>query len=326
MRYSRQIVLDVIGKKGQDILNNSLITIVGCGALGTNSTELLARAGIGNLVLIDNEKIELSNLQRQTLFTEKDIGKFKVDVAKKRLKEINSEITIRTFNEYLNNRNINKLIDKKTDIILDCIDNLETRFLINDYALKNKVIWIYAAAIRTKGFVFNVIPEKACLRCFMKKTTETERCEDVGILNTISTIISSIQATQALKILLKKDYEKNLISYDVWKNKLEKIKINKNKKCNAHNEKYEFLEKKMDFHIKLCKTKAAISVKPNKRIDLNLNKIKKEFKIKLETPILLVLDEKGDVIVHKYGEIIFKKLKDEDNIMKIAEKIYSIGK
>ncbi|NQV09196.1 HesA/MoeB/ThiF family protein [Candidatus Woesearchaeota archaeon] len=325
MRYSRQLALDVIGKKGQDKLNKSSITIIGCGTLGTNSAELLSRAGVGNIFIIDNEKIELSNLQRQSLFTEKDIGKYKVDTAKKRLKEINSKINIKTSKDYLNNKNINRLI-KKTDLILDCVDNLETRFLINDFAKKNKIIWIHAAAIKTKGFMFNILPGKACLTCFMKKTNDTERCEDVGVLNTITNIISSLQTTQTIKILLNKNPENDLIRFDAWENKFEKIKVNKNKKCDACNGKYKFLEKKTDFYVKHCKTKAAFSAKPKTRMNLDLNKIKNKFKTKLESSILLILDVEGGIIVHKYGELIFKKLNNEKKVKEISEKIYSIGR
>lgn len=320
MRYSRQNVLDVIGKKGQDELANSSVAVVGIGALGTNSVELLTRAGIGKLILVDNEKIEISNLQRQTLFAEEDIGKYKADIAKIKLKKINSEVKIIAFKEYLNNENIIKII--KADIILDCTDNLETRFIINDFALKNKIPWIYSAAIRTKGFVFN-IKGRPCLRCFLNKKSDVERCEDVGILNTISTIISSIQVTQALKILLNKDYEKNLISFDAWENKFERIKVKKNKKCLACKGVYEFLEKKKLFNIKFCESDNTFSVRPNRETNLDLNKIKNNFEIDIETPIFLTIKDHGGILIHKYGEIDFKTLKNEKKIKEIAENIYN---
>ncbi|MBI2101167.1 ThiF family adenylyltransferase [Candidatus Woesearchaeota archaeon] len=232
MRYIRQEIFRKIGKKGQETLGKSSAAIAGLGALGSVSAQLLARAGIGKLILVDRDVAELSNLQRQSLFDEADIGKPKALAAKEHLSKINSDVKMDFFIDDLNYENIGKILENKTNIVLDCTDNLETRFLINDFCIKSRIPFIYSSAVGSKGYVFNVIPKKtACLRCFLKEAANLDTCETAGVLNTITNLISSIQANEAIKILLNKDYEKDLLFFDVWKNELLKIKINKNKNC-----------------------------------------------------------------------------------------------
>ena len=140
-RYSRQMLLKEIGEEGQSKLDYKKVVIVGIGALGTVAAELLARAGIGSLRLIDRDVVEESNLQRQILFTEKDVGKSKSVMAAEKLKEINSLIKIESYPLHLDPKNVSLLQD--ADLVLDCTDNLETRFLINDHCRKEKIPWIY---------------------------------------------------------------------------------------------------------------------------------------------------------------------------------------
>jgi len=233
MRYIRQQISSEIGKSGQSKLRKSAVAIVGLGALGSVSAGLLARAGIGRLILIDRDIVELSNLQRQSLYDEYDTGKPKALAAKEKLNRINSEVKIELFIDDLNFKNIEKIFDGKLDLILDCTDNLETRFLINDLCVKNKIPFIYSSAVGSKGYVFNIIPGKtACLRCFLKEAGHLDTCETTGVLNSITHLVPSIQSSEAIKILLNKNnIETNLLFFDVWKNELMKIKINKNKSC-----------------------------------------------------------------------------------------------
>jgi len=258
MRYIRQEILREIGKKGQAKLQKSAVAIVGLGALGSNSAELLARAGVGKLLLIDRDIVELSNLQRQSLFDENDIGKAKAAQAKKHLSSINSNIKIDFFIDDLNSENIGKIFNGKSqiDLILDCTDNMETRFLLNDFCVKNQIPFIYSSAVGSKGYVFNIIPQTTpCLKCFLKEAAQLDSCETIGILNTITNLISSLQINEALKILLKTgDFEKKLLFFDIWKNELLKIKVNKDKNCICcANSVFEYLSgKKSSKIIKLC--------------------------------------------------------------------------
>ena len=257
VRYIRQEIFNYIGKKGQQKLRKSTVAIIGLGALGSNSAELLTRAGIGKLILVDRDIVELSNLQRQGIFEENDIGKPKALAAKEHLKKINSFARINFFIEDLNFEDIGSIFNTKNkiDLILDCADNLETRLLINDFSIKKSIPFIYSSAIGSKGYVFNIIPKNTpCLRCFLKEATQLDTCETVGVLNTITNLISSIQVNETIKILLNKDYEKNLLFFDIWKNELLKIKVDKNKNCVCcANAVFEYLNGKRSSRIiKLC--------------------------------------------------------------------------
>ncbi|MBI2658800.1 ThiF family adenylyltransferase [Candidatus Woesearchaeota archaeon] len=310
MRYIRQEIFKEIGRKGQEKLGKSTAAIVGLGALGSVSAELLARAGIGKIILIDRDVVELSNLQRQTLFDEDDAGKPKASAAKEHLNKINSAVKLDFFIEDLNFENIGKILNKNIYLILDCTDNLETRFLINDFSIKNKIPFIHSSAVGSKGYVFNVIPDKTpCLRCFLKEASQLDTCETAGVLNTITNLIPSIQVNEAIKIMLNKESnaselqderarvelshvtrtrsqlpEKNLLFFDVWKNELSKIKINKNNNCICcvkHNFEH-LMGKKSSRTVKLCGDNIyQIKNKPISKAQFNnlKNKLKKIGKI-----------------------------------------------
>lgn len=314
MRYIRQEKF--LGKEVQDLLGKKTICIVGLGALGTTSANLLNRGGV-NLILIDYDKIDLTNLQRQNIFTERDINKSKVESAKNYLNKVNSEIKVKTYEEKLDKNNIHLI---KSDLVLDCTDNLEIRFLINNFCYKNNIPFVHAAAIQDKGVIFNIIPGKACFNCIYKFTGNIERCEDVGVLNTITTLISSLQVNEALKILLNKDYETNLIRVNLGNNNIEKIKVNKNPACEIC--KGKISEK--NFELTLCRTGKTLSVKTNKQLDLE--KIKNDFGVLRDNKITLLIEVHGEEVIVNKNEIIFKKLRDENKIMKIASEIYEAGK
>ena len=239
MRYSRQIIFEYIGKEKQELLHKSKITIVGCGGLGTRTAELLARAGIVEITIIDKDQVELSNLQRQSLFREDDVGKHKSAAAKEELSKINSSTKVNAIIETLDRRNVDIL---NCDLILDCTDNLETRFVINDYCAKNKIPWIYSAVIGSGGMVMNVLPRRDyCFRCVVKESECKESCETRGILNSAAAVVSAIQATEAMKILTKQPCENGMININLWPLKLTKINVKRNISCPTCEGKYEYI-------------------------------------------------------------------------------------
>jgi len=183
----------------------------------------LARAGVGHIKMIDSDLVEESNLQRQTLFTEKDIGRSKSLAAKKKLELINSTIKIEAINEHLEKNNLSYL--KGTDLVLDCTDNLDTRLLINDFCKKEKILWIYSACVKTSGYVMPIFPEGPCLRCFLKEAKLDSACT-IGVINTIPISISALQVTLAIKILTEKKIKPELFYYNIWTPELKKLKIN----------------------------------------------------------------------------------------------------
>lgn len=232
-RYRCQTLLKELGKNSQEKFLRSKVAIVGLGALGSVSAQLLARAGVGNIILIDRDVVELRNLHRQ-FYSESDVGKPKATVAKNDIKKVNSDIKITSYPEELDQKNISKLLGN-VDLILDCTDNLETRYLINDFALKKNTPWVYGAAIGSIGCVLNIFPHKgACLKCLIRtKTTLQQTCGNIGILNTASTTVAALQSTEALKILLNRKPSKDLLYFDLWKGKFDKIKVKKDPRCPA---------------------------------------------------------------------------------------------
>lgn len=270
MRYSRQEVLENLGKERQQLLLESKISIVGVGALGTTLLEILARAGVGRIKLIDRDIVEMVNLQRQSLFSEDDILKPKAVVAKEKINAINSDVEVEQHVEDLDYDNADIM---KSDLILDCTDNIYTRFLINDFSRKKNIPWIYASVIKSKGMTMNITGKTPCFSCVFNEPTEPlETCDTSGILNTVPHAIAAIQATEAIKILTKQDYSKDLVHYDIWAGKINRIKIKKSKDCRPCNGIYEYLEgKKSRDIVKICGS-------CNYQIKLNKENMKTIFK------------------------------------------------
>ncbi|MBS1266259.1 MAG: SAMP-activating enzyme E1 [Candidatus Woesearchaeota archaeon] len=237
MRYSRQEIFPKIGKNGQQTLKNKKVTIVGLGALGSNSANLLVRAGIQNLNIVDRDIVQLSNLQR-TLFTEQNIGLPKCVCLKNYLLKINSNININSHATDLNHKNIEII---RSDIILDCTDNLETRYLINEYCIQEKIPWIHASCIRDLGEVINFKPGGVCFNCIFPKSKSDQTCETSGILNTTVALTSAVQVNETIKSLLNKKVNPNLIRLNVWKPGIENISLTKNAKCNACNHDFKYI-------------------------------------------------------------------------------------
>jgi molybdopterin/thiamine biosynthesis adenylyltransferase len=231
MRYCRQNLLRILNKKKQKLLANSQVSVIGLGALGTRISELLARTGVKSFILVDRDIVDITNLQRQTLYTETDINTYKAEASTNHLLEIDSSLKIKTLIMNLNKKNIPLIA---SNLIIDCTDNQETKLLLNEFAVENKIPLIYGSVLQTKGYVFNALPNKnsPCLACFIKKPTEfLGGCDIHGILNTACSLIASIQANEAIKILTRQKPEKSLIMADIWKNEITKIKVKKNKGC-----------------------------------------------------------------------------------------------
>tara|TARA_Y100000310_G_scaffold144893_3_gene144222 strand:- start:37428 stop:38372 length:945 start_codon:yes stop_codon:yes gene_type:complete len=248
MRYSRQELY--LGKESQEVLKKKHVVLVGVGALGSVAAELLTRAGIGKLTLIDRDVVELHNLQRQSLYEEKDEGEAKVLAAKKHLERINKEVQITAKVEDITHENVELL---KSDLILDGTDNLVTRFLINEYSKKNKIPWIYAAAVSDKGYVKIYLPETDCFQCTFTETTGLDSCDTAGVLNTLTHTVASIQVTEAFKVLLQKVQETPLFHLNIWENSLTRLKTQRKEGCEVCKGNYNYLMGKKEKEIiKFC--------------------------------------------------------------------------
>ncbi|HEY2116312.1 MAG TPA: ThiF family adenylyltransferase [Candidatus Angelobacter sp.] len=228
-RYSRQVLFPGIGPDGQVRLAQGRIAIVGCGATGACVSGLLARAGVGRLLIIDRDYVEPSNLQRQSLFDEADAAESlpKAVAAARKIAAFNSDVQVQAEVADLTPENIEPLLGD-ANLILDATDNFETRYLINDFAVKHGKPWIYAAAVAAYAVTMNVIPgETACLACMFPAPPEgtVETCDTAGILNSAVNLVGSIQATEAIKFLVgaKDKLRRTLLSFDIWRNEQAEI-------------------------------------------------------------------------------------------------------
>ena len=237
-KYSRQLILKNIGIPGQKKLFNSKVLVVGAGGLGCPLMLYLAYSGVGNIGIADNDKVEISNLSRQVLFTKKDLGKFKVMVSKNFIKRINKKILVKTFLKKINKENIHK-IAKNYDFICDGTDNFRSRLLINDYCIKYKKVLISSAISKYDGHVFNFDFRKdgPCLRCFMPSLPSiNQNCESEGIMSTLAGIAGSLQANEVVKSILNigKPLKNEIMIFNALDLNFRKVKLKKNSSCRNH--------------------------------------------------------------------------------------------
>ncbi len=230
-RYSRQLLFKEIGASGQQKLASSRVVIVGCGATGSALSSLLARSGVGTLRILDRDYVEPSNLQRQTLFSEEDARESvpKAIAAARQIARFNSGIIVEPHVADLVPANVDFLLSA-CDLILDGTDNFETRYLINDYAVKHSLPWIYSAAVGSYGVTMNILPgETACLGCIFPQSPRgmVETCETAGILNSAVNLVASIAATEAMKFLVgaRSKMRRTLLSWDVWSNERAELSV-----------------------------------------------------------------------------------------------------
>lgn len=219
-RYSRQILFPPIGLEGQGRLRESSVAIVGCGALGSFQAAAMTRAGIGSLRLIDRDYVDLSNLQRQWLYEEDDAERAlpKAIAARERLRRLNSSVACEAEVADLNARNAADLLEG-VDLILDGTDNFEARFLINDFAVRESVPWIYGGAVACHGIVMPILPgTTACFRCVYPEPPGGVQptCDTAGILGTTTSVVASLQVSLALRLLTGHDISAQIATLDVW--------------------------------------------------------------------------------------------------------------
>jgi molybdopterin-synthase adenylyltransferase len=320
-RYSRQIIFPPIGETGQKRIRNSSVAVIGCGALGTVICSALARAGVGRLRVIDRDFIEYHNLQRQLLFDEEDVreGLPKAVAAEKHLKKINSEIAVQGINADVNYTNIERFIEG-IDIILDALDNTETRFLINDAALKHNVPWIYGGAVASTGMTMTIIPgQTACFRCITSSPADpgtTLTCDTAGVISPAPWVVGSLQVAEALKIMVESDnLNRDLLFLDVWDSKFRHFKISRRPGCPACGGNYEFLNGRSGLKTtSLCGQHAVqvLSTQSNQvSFELLSQRLSSLGKVSYNEFMLTFNDGSHEMIVFPDGRAIVKDSVDE---------------
>ena len=249
-RYDRQVRFSGFGESGQENLSRSTVMVMGAGALGTHVSELLTRMGAGKLIVIDMDIVELTNLHRQTLYTEEDVRlmKPKVEALKEKLEQINSDVEIKTINTELNSRNIIGILQEhQPDIVIDAMDHFEIRFLINEACHKLGIPWVYGAAVGSKGSVYAIDYEGPCLKCLMATMPATgESCEINGVLPPVITQTAGLEVSEAIRFLSGEGFSRKLITVDTFGMNYRTMNIDALKNddcivCGQH--KYEHLEK-----------------------------------------------------------------------------------
>ena len=240
-RYSRQIILKKVGILGQKKINNSKVLVVGCGGLGSPVIDLLSRAGIGEIGMIDHDKVSLSNLHRQIMFTSDDIGKYKVSVLKKRIRKINKNVKVKIFRVNADDKNLAKIL-KLYDIIIDGTDNFKAKFLLNKFSLKYKKKLIIGAISKFEGHIFTFdfsLKKSPCLKCFYQgePAEGVLDCETDGILGSTAVITGSLQANEVLKTILNvgKNLNSHILIIDLLNLKFRKVLFRKRKGCICEN-------------------------------------------------------------------------------------------
>jgi molybdopterin/thiamine biosynthesis adenylyltransferase len=222
-RYHRQMLLPQIGEAGQRRLGTSRVLLIGCGALGTTIADQLVRAGVGHLTIVDRDIVELTNLQRQTLYDESDAAEEipKAIAAAARLREVNSAIEIVPMVADVHSGNIETILRPGFDLILDGTDNVQTRFLVNDLSIKHGVPWVYGAAVGTEGRVMAIVPGATpCLRCIFPTPPgpqELQTCDTAGVLGMAASIVGAYQVIDAIKILTGSTASETLMRFEFWK-------------------------------------------------------------------------------------------------------------
>jgi len=327
-RYSRQTLFKGIGEEGQRKLGSSSVVIIGCGALGTVIANSLVRAGVGKVKIIDRDMIEYHNLQRQVLFDEEDVRSKlpKAIAAERHLKKVNSSVEIEGVVADIHYANIERLVGG-ADLILDGLDNPETRFLINDVSLKHKIPWVYGGAIAAYGMTMNIIPGKTpCFRCVFPSVPSPgviPTCDRAGVIGPAPSIIASLQSAEAMKILIgAKEINRDIIFIDVWQGSFDRFKPSHRRDCPACQGNYEFLQRQFGIRTTILCGQYSVQVLDPKVESLSLDKLGEQLKplgeVSLNESTLRFTVNGHEMVIFPDGRLILKNSFDES----VARELY----
>ncbi|MBH0231655.1 ThiF family adenylyltransferase [Halobacillus yeomjeoni] len=321
-RYSRQRLFAPIGESGQERLKKSHILIVGMGALGACSAEQLVRAGIGKLTIIDRDYVEMSNLQRQQLYSENDAFEHlpKAVAAKKRLGKINASVEVEARVADCQKEQLEEIVPY-VDLILDGTDNFETRLLINDASQKFKVPWIYGACVGSYGMSYTILPGKTpCLSCLLEQIPMGgATCDTAGVISPVVHMVAAHQVAESMKVLVddRESLHHKFVTFDLWKHHYSAFKVShaKRKTCSSCGESpaYPFLsESHRSKTVVLC-GRETVQIRPSfggKRDLLELKeKLPKEH-VKYNSFLLTYHDGKHRMVFFADGRVLIHGTKD----------------
>jgi len=330
--YSRQIILPELRKKGQNKLRRSQVAIVGLGGLGSASSLYLALAGVGHLRLVDQDTVELTNLHRQLLYSLEDIRYSKVETAAKRIHQINPEVKVEPIPENANRSNIKQIV-KGMDCIVDGLDNMKTRYLLNRACVKYKIPYIYGAAIGVEGAlsVFHP-PETPCLECVFPSVDDRylQTCETRGVLGATAGIIGTMQAMETIKLLtgIGETLKEKLMICDFSDMHFMTIPIYERPNCPVCKRGFELEKEKEKERLAWLCGQDTVNVNPPRLIEASmdelLEKIQHNYKVLIKSPIVIVFQYGDNVEVSFFqgGRMLIKNVKGEDTALKVYADVW----
>lgn len=319
-RYSRQEKFIGSIKKIKKIK----VAIIGAGSIGSFLAEYLLRSGFERLKIIDRDFVEIENLCCQN-YTETDLGLPKALCLQKKLQSINKEAKIEYIVDDLNYKNITNILSG-TNLLFDATDNMLTRFLLNDYCVKNNIPWFYTAILKDTGYSFAFFPGNACLRCFIKKPILTETCESVGVLSNLPAFISSLQVSRAINYVIFNKKDSDFIIFNSLDYSIKKFKVKKDKNCPCCGKKiFEYLNGK-DYELSKICGKDVFQLNVDQKIDFsNFKNLEKIGKVAQNQNIFHFSKNNVKISVFRNGRIIVKGVKDENEAKKIIAKYFGFS-
>ena len=323
-RYSRQVLFSGIGREGQAKIRGKHVLIIGAGALGSGSAEVLTRAGVGKLTIVDRDYVEASNLQRQQLYTEEDVSEKmpKAAAAERRLRAINSEVEIRAIIGDATPELMEELVNG-VDLMIDATDNFETRMLMNDVAQKYKIPWIYGACVGSFGMSFSIIPGKTpCLNCLLRTIPlQGMTCDTGGIISPAVQMVIAHQTAEALKMLVE-DWEAvrtTFVSFDLWRNQYTSLKMSKAKftGCLSCGEEptYPYLDQENMTKTTVLCGRDTVQIRPSNYGEISLEKLAGQlsslgYQVK-GNPYLISIEMGSErMVIFQDGRALFHGTKD----------------
>ena len=329
--YSRQTVMAEIGPIGQKRLRDSTVTIVGLGGLGSVSSLYLALAGVGKLTLVDQDTVELTNLHRQALYSVNDVRHPKVEVAADRLNSLNPEVEINAVAENVNGDNVDSILDN-SDCVVDGLDNMQTRYLLNRHCVMRQIPFIFGGAIGMEGnvAVFKT-PETPCLECVLPGIDDSSlpTCDTRGVIGATTGIIGSLQAMETIKLLAKINQrpESKLMIFDFAESEFRTVELYIRRDCPVCQLRHapDAIEKRIAW---LCGSNT-VNVNPTRPTSVDLDAVRlvlqHEHKVLLATPMVLVFDYKGyEVSIFKRGRMLIKNVSEEADALRLYKEIDEI--
>ncbi|PHD61151.1 thiazole biosynthesis adenylyltransferase ThiF [Bacillus toyonensis] len=323
-RYSRQELFSPIGEEGQQKIREKHVLIIGAGALGSANAEMFVRAGVGKVTIVDRDYVNWSNLQRQQLYAESDVKNNlpKAIAAKKRLEEINSDVTIEALVQDVTAEELEELVTN-VDVMIDATDNFETRFIVNDIAQKYSIPWIYGACVGSYGLSYTILPSKTpCLSCLLQSIPlGGATCDTAGIISPAVSLVVSHQVTEALKLLVE-DYESlrdGLVSFDMWKNEYSCMNVQKLRKHNCpscgENPLYPYLNKESTLKTAVLCGRNTVQIRPPHKEEMNFEQYKQLLEGRVNdlnvNPYLLSFSvEEKRLVAFKDGRVLVHGTKD----------------